>query len=412
MKIAVVGSGISGLTAAYLLSHQHEVYVFEADSRIGGHTHTVEASDGLQNHKVDTGFIVFNHKTYPNFIKLMNEINVEWQNSDMSFSVSDDNFAFSPSSLTGLYGCIENIIRPALWRLPFEIVKFRRLSEELLEQKEFCSETLGEFLIRHRFSKFFRDYFIVPMGAAIWSAEPGSFARIPALFFARFFSNHAFLKLDQPRWLTLKGGSSSYLKPLSERFADKIFINSPVQAIKRETGKVVIKVGTNQETFDQVVIACHSDQAMKILQDPSAAEKEILAAVPYQPNEVVLHTDESLLPKRKSAWASWNYRVAEAQNRPVILTYAMNRLQNLPADKEFCVTLNAGEIIADSQRLRNFVYAHPVFTPAGIVAQNRWHEINGHNRTWFAGAWWRYGFHEDGMRSGLRVARALGIRWP
>lgn len=412
MKIAVVGSGISGLTAAYLLSQHHQVSVFEADDRIGGHTHTVRASDGKRDWPVDTGFIVFNHKTYPNFIRLMQELGVAWQNSEMSFSVSDDNFAFSPSTLVGLFGCPQNLCRPALWRLPLEIVKFRRLSEKLLEQSEYTNETLGEFLSRHRFSRFFRDFFLVPMGAAIWSAGPGSFADIPILFFARFFANHAFLKLDQPRWLTLKGGSSSYLKPLTERFAARIFINSPVLAISRENDKVSLKIGTNQEFFDQVVVACHSDQALQIIKDPCTAEREMLAAVPYQPNEVILHTDSNLLPSRESAWASWNYRVPKTPGRPVILTYAMNRLQKLKATKQFCVTLNAGAAIDDSKRLRSFVYAHPIFTTAGIKAQQRWQEINGNNRTWYAGAWWRYGFHEDGMRSGLRVARALGVRWP
>ncbi len=319
---------------------------------------------------------------------------------------------FSPSNAEGLYGSIKNISRIALWRLPAEILRFRRLSETLLVDSPDFSLTLADFLRQHNFSAFFKRYFLIPMGAAIWSADPQAFARIPAAFFARFFSNHGFLELEQPQWLTLRGGSRSYLEPLTRRIKDRIRLQTPVKTISRYDNHIILATDSTKETFDQVILACHSDQCLNMLSDPTPAESEILKSIPYQENEVVLHNDADILPARRAAWASWNYLLPADRNRRVALTYYMNRLQSLQASEHFCVTLNASERLKNWRIIRTFNYAHPVFTREGVASQKRWQEINGIRRTWYAGAWWRYGFHEDGMISGLRVARALGVEWP
>ena len=431
MRIAIVGAGVSGLTAAYLLSRKHDVTVYEAEPRLGGHTHTIEVDRQGRTWPVDTGFIVFNQKTYPNFVRLMKELGVSWQRSNMSFSVSCQRtgLEFSPSTLAGLMGAWQNLCWAGLWRLPLEVERFKRCCREHLQPdtdplpgraknalgKAFRGDpslTLGRFLKEQGFSRFFRQYFLLPMGASIWSAEPKVFAQIPALFFSRFFRNHGILDLDQPTWLTLRGGSHSYLKPLSKPFQNHIHLSAPVQAVTRGPDSVSITVQNQRKEFDQIVLACHSDQALSMLTDPSSEETAILGAVPYQPNEAALHTDATFLPRRRAAWASWNYRLPKKRTDRVILTYAMNRLQNLSANDQFCVTLNATASVAPQEIIRRLTYAHPVFTPAGISAQKRWEEINGPRRTWFAGAYWRYGFHEDGVISGLRVARALGCDWP
>ncbi len=412
MKIAIIGAGISGLTTAYALSAEHEIWVYESEDRTGGHTQTIDVSSGGKVWPVNTGFIVFNRRTYPEFVKLMQRLGVKWQNSDMSFGIkcTRSGLEFSPSNLKGLFGCLKNLATPSLWRLPMEILRFRRLSMSALRDDFAADLTLAEFLKTNNFSSFFREYFLLPMGAAIWSADPKTFDMIPLQFFARFFANHGFLDIDQPQWLTLINGSRSYLEPLTQSFKNNILLSSPVTSVKRFEDRVEISTNGCTKSFDQVVIACHSDQALTMLKDACSSEKEILAAVPYQKNDVVLHTDSSILPCRKAAWASWNYLLPAERDRLMLLTYHMNKLQNLAASEDFCVSLNSDGMLAHEKVIARLCYSHPVFTIAGIDAQKRWSEINGVRRTWFAGAWWRYGFHEDGVQSGLRVARALGSK--
>ncbi len=411
MRIAVVGAGISGMVAAYLLSEDHEATVFEAEDYIGGHTHTVDVEIGGQPYAVDTGFIVFNEKTYPNFVTLMRRLGVAWQPSNMSFGVKCERtgLEYSPSSLNSFFAQRRNLFRPSFYRLMRAVFRFRRESQELLAGEDWTT-TLDEFLRARAYSSRFVDEFIIPMGAAIWSADPERFRDVPARFFAQFFYNHAFLNVrDQPQWLTLRGGSRSYVGKLTAPYREGIRLSSPVQAVRRHADHVeVCPDGAAPERFDQVLIATHSDQALAMLAAPSDAERDLLGAIPYQPNDTVLHTDPSVLPRCRRAWASWNYLIPrEAQDR-VAVTYHMNRLQNIPAPVEFCVTLNCPEAMAPDAVLRRLVYHHPVYNAAGIAAQKRHDEINGVNRTYFCGAYWGYGFHEDGVNSALAVCKHFG----
>jgi len=411
MKIAVVGAGISGMLSAYLLCDEHEVTVFEANDYIGGHTHTVDATLAGQTYAVDTGFIVFNEATYPNFVKLMKRLGVAWKLSNMSFSVTCQRtgLEYSPSSLNAFFAQRRNLLRPSFYRLVRDVLRFRRESQELLAGEDWQT-TLGDYLDRNRYSRRFIDEFIVPMGAAIWSADPGEFRDVPARFFAQFFHNHGFLEVkDQPQWLTLRGGSRSYVGPLTEPYRDRVRLQCPVERVERFGDHVeVTPRGAEPERFDHVVLATHSDQALTLLADPSDAEREILGAIPYQPNDTVLHTDASLLPRLRRVWASWNYIIPREARSRVAVTYDMNILQSIPAPEELCVTLNCAEAIDPSKVLLRQLYHHPVFTPEGIAAQKRRDEISGVNRTCFCGAYWSYGFHEDGVRSALAVAAKFG----
>jgi predicted NAD/FAD-binding protein len=407
MKIAIVGSGISGLVTAHLLSGEHEITLFEAEGRIGGHTCTVDAEAGGCSYPVDTGFIVFNEATYPNFLKLMRRLGVAWQPSNMSFSVKcpRTGLEFRPSSLNTLFIQRRNILNPLFYRMIVDIVRFRRDMRRLLSSADVITLTLSEFLDRHGYSRFFKRHFIIPMGAAIWSSDPAGFERFPARFFAQFFHNHGFLDIRQPQWLTLTGGSRQYLDPITRGFRDRIRVNCPVASIRRLPERVEVSAGGAREPFDAVVIASHSDQALALLADPSEAERGILGAIPYQENRTVLHTDSSILPRRKAAWAAWNYLVPERDAGGVALTYDMNILQSIPAPVEFCVSLNLEERLDPAKVLRRMVYHHPAYSPESLAARRRLGEINGVNRTYFAGAYWGYGFHEDGVNSALEVCR-------
>lgn len=411
MRIAVIGTGISGLTAAYLLSEDHEVVVFEANDYVGGHTNTVDVPLNGQDYAVDTGFIVFNKKTYPNFVKLMKRLGVGWQDSLMSFSVQCEKtgLEFSPSTLNSLFIQRRNLVRPSFYRMLWDVVRFKKDSEALLESDDF-ELTLAAFLTGKGYSRAFVQHFIIPMGEAVWSADPVKFNEFPARYFAQFFKNHGFLNVkDKPQWLTIKGRSRQYIKPISKSYADQIRLSCPVASVRRHADFVEIQPRNQPaEKFDQVVIAAHSDQALSMLNDPTDAEQNILGAIPYQENETVLHCDESLLPSKKAAWASWNYHISKEDTGRVAVTYDMNILQSIGAPEEFCVSLNLVKAIDPAKIHRKFVYHHPVYNPGSLAARQSHDQINGVNRTYYAGAYWGYGFHEDGVKSALEVTRHFG----
>lgn len=407
MKIAVVGTGIAGNVAAWRLAREHDITVFEADGRIGGHTNTVDVELEGRNWAVDTGFIVYNDVTYPNFIALLDELGVASQESDMSFSVSDrgSDFEYNGASLDALFAQRRNLLRPAFYRMLLDILRFNREAPSLLDRPDH-GLTLGEFLREGNYSREFIEYYIVPMGAAIWSARPEMMERTPAHFFVRFFNNHGLLTVNErPTWRVIRGGSHRYVERLVAGHRDRIRLNSPVQWIRRYPGRVELKAqSAPPETFDAVFLACHSDQALGLLADPTPAEREVLGAIAYQRNEAVLHTDTRLMPKRRRAWAAWNVHLPERPDRHdgrVTLTYNMNILQSLQAPVELLVTLNDTASIAPDRVIRSFEYDHPVFDAAAVAAQGRHREIDGACRTYFCGAYWRYGFHEDGVVSAL-----------
>ena len=411
MKIAIIGSGISGLACAHYLHKQHEVHVFEASPRIGGHTATVDVAMGGRRFAVDTGFIVYNDWTYPNFIGLLDELGVSSKPTEMSFSLSDrdSGLEYAGSNLDTLFAQRRNLVSPRFLSMLKDIVRFNRQSVQHVDSGESAADmTLGEYLERYRYGTSFRDYYLLPMGSAIWSADMADMMAFPLHFFVRFFRNHGLLNIvDRPQWRVIEGGSREYLKPLCAGFARNIRVNSPVLGVRRmENGIELSLPGDAAERFDHVVFACHSDQALAMLRDPTVDESAILSALPYRSNDVVLHTDTRLLPRNRRAWSSWNYLRRDPGQRAV-LTYNMNILQGLSAPETFCVTLNDTAAINPHRILGRFSYDHPVFTLAGMRAQERWQEINN-QRTWYCGAYWRNGFHEDGVYSALRVASALG----
>jgi len=411
MKIAVIGAGISGMVAAYLLCQDHDVVVFEANDYIGGHTNTIDVEFNGDNHKVDTGFIVFNKENYPNFVKLMERLGVPYQPSNMSFSVQCEQtgLEYCPSTLNSLFAQRSNLFRPSFYRMLLEVFRFRREAQEILRANDH-ETTLGGYLEERGYSQIFINHFIIPMGAAIWSTDPKKFMEFPAHSFVQFFNNHGFLNVkDQPQWQVIKGGSQSYVEPLTRPYRDKVRLNCPVESIQRHTHYVEVRPRHGEvERFDQAIIAAHSDQALALLADPSDAEKEILGSIAYQENLTILHTDSSLLPKRRGVWASWNYHIPRQELGRVALTYYMNMLQSLTAPIDFCVTLNRPDIIDRTKIIREFNYHHPVYTPQGPMAQKRRREINGVHHTFFCGAYWGYGFHEDGVNSALAVCKHFG----
>ena len=404
MKIAIIGTGIAGNVAAYHLSKEHEISVFEADNRIGGHTHTVNVHHAGQEYAVDTGFIVFNQRTYPNFIRLLGELGVGWQDSDMSFSVQDEfsGLEYKGSTINTLFAQRSNFFRPGFYRMIRDILRFNREAPQLLEANA-PDISLDDYLDVGRYSREFIEQFIIPMGAAIWSAQPGMMGRMPARFFVRFFHNHGMLSVNQrPVWRVISGGSSQYVQKLVAGHRERIRLNTPVESVRRRPGHVEIKArGLEVERFDHVFFACHSDQALKVLADPTNLEREVLGAIQYQVNEAVLHTDSSLMPRRRLAWAAWNYHRLKKQQDLLALTYNMNILQGIKAADQFCVTLNNTAAIDPERIIHTQQYSHPVFSPKAVEAQQKQEQINSSGRSWFCGAYWRYGFHEDGVVSAL-----------
>jgi predicted NAD/FAD-binding protein len=415
-SIAVVGSGIAGMTAAHLLSRQYQVTLFEAEDRLGGHTATRDVEIAGQKLAVDTGFIVFNDWTYPNFIRLLDQLGVASQPTEMSFSVSCEisGLEYNGHNLDTLFAQRKNIVSPKFLRMLGDVLKFNKEAPAELEAgllKE--DETLGSYLKRKRYSPAFVQDYLIPMGAAIWSSGMTAMQDFPVIFFVRFFKNHGLLNVsNRPQWRVIKGGSRAYIEPLVRPFAEGIRLSTPVTGIHRRNDKVQVTSRFGEEEFDELVLACHSDQALELLKDASDREQELLQAVPYRMNDVVLHTDARLLPRQSRAWASWNYRrrdPARLQSGQddlslVSLTYYMNRLQGLKLDEHLCVTLNDPDKV-----LGRYRYAHPVFTLKGMQAQQDIQKMNGQQHTWFCGAWCRNGFHEDGVASALAVTEKLGV---
>ncbi len=412
MNIAIVGSGIAGLTCAYLLNRRHDVTVFEAGDWVGGHTHTVNVTVDGRDYAVDTGFIVFNDWTYPNFIRLLGQLGVTAKATEMSFSVTDPDtgLEYNGNNLDSLFAQRSNLLSPGFWGMLRDILRFNKEARrDLAEQRITTDTTLDDYLKAGGYGERFILHYIVPMGAAIWSMPMAQMLNFPLQFFVRFFENHGLLSVsNRPQWRVIEGGSSAYIAPLTESFKERIRVNCPVNRIDRNEHGVVIHSPADIEHFDKVVLACHSDQALRLLADPSSAEREILDALPYADNEVVLHTDTRLLPTRKRAWASWNYRLGGAGHTQAAVTYDMNILQGIQSDTTFCVSLNQSAGISPSTVLARFTYAHAQFSLAAVAAQQRWAELDGAQHTHYCGAYWANGFHEDGVVSALRVAAAFG----
>ena len=413
MRIAIVGGGVSGLVAAHLLHREHELTLFEAGAKVGGHTNTIRVDTSDQTHYVDTGFMVFNDHSYPNFERLLRRLGVASQPSQMSFGVSDGHgrFEYSSTNPNGLFATRSHIVSPRFHRMLADVRRFQRLARELLLQER-DDPSLGEWLERGRFSRHFIDRLIVPQVSAVWSADPRQVWGFPARFLFKFFDNHGVLHLrGRPKWRTITSGSDRYVDALTVPFRHRIRTGVPVEAIHRGDGHVAVTPrGAEAEHFDHVILAVHSDQALRMLADATQREHEILGAIPYQRNEAVLHTDERLLPHRRRAWASWNYHLAAELQGTTRVTYHMNRLQSLRADREFCVTLNRTEAIDPSKVIKTIEYDHPVYTSPAALAQKRHAEISGPGRTHFCGAYWGWGFHEDGVVSALRACEPLGGR--
>ncbi|SDU20645.1 NAD(P)/FAD-dependent oxidoreductase [Halopseudomonas salegens] len=411
MRIAIIGTGISGLVCGYKLAAQHELTVFEAVDWVGGHTHTVDIEMQGQPYAIDTGFIVFNDWTYPNFIQLMNEIGVSSRPTEMSFSVHDpvSRMEYNGNNLNSLFAQRSNLLSPGFLGMVGDILRFNRQAlRDLSEERISAETTLGDYLVAEGYGQRFIDHYIIPMGSAIWSMSLADMLAFPLQFFVRFFRNHGLLSVsDRPQWRVIQGGSRSYVAPLSAAFAERIRLNCPVQRVERTLEGVTIHSAAGSETFDKVIFACHSDQALAMLSDPSEQELAILGAIGYADNDVVLHTDTRLLPDRKLAWASWNYRLGGDRQQPAAVTYNMNILQGIQAPETFCVSLNQTAAIDPQKILARFSYAHPQFSLSAQQAQQRWRELLGARHSYFCGAYWANGFHEDGVVSALRVVDAL-----
>jgi len=428
MKIAVVGSGISGLLAANLLSSQHEVHLLEAGNYPGGHTNTIDVPMDGGTYSVDTGFMVFNQRTYPNFCRMLDRLAVRSQESDMSFSVRCDKtgLEYEGSSLNGVFAQRSNLFRPRFWRMLSDILRFNKeatawlenLPESGAESHSISQLTLGNFTKNHGYSQAFVEQYLIPMGAAIWSAPPQQMLAFPARFILNFYRNHGLLQiLDRPIWRTIPGGAKNYVKQLLKPLEDRVRLQSPVTKIARTGDQVLITTEEQSpELFDAVVLACHADQSLNMLADPSEEEREILTAFPYQKNVVKVHDDTQILPKTKRAWASWNYLVpreaakqSAAKNAEVVVTYDLSRLQKVSSPRPILATLNDVGMVNPSKTFRTIVYHHPLFGVDSILAQGRHGQISGRRQTYYCGAYWGAGFHEDGVNSALAVAKQLGI---
>jgi uncharacterized protein len=412
MRIAIIGAGVSGLTCAYLLHREHDVTVYEAGSYAGGHTNTigVETDDGA--HQVDTGFIVMNDRNYPTFTRLLDRIEVQTQPTHMSFSVraEDQDFEYSGTP-RGLFSQPQNIVSPQFLRMIADLLRFNREMRRVLAEDE-TGQSLAGFLSEHKFSRAFVERLIVPQAAAVWSADPSQMSSFPVRFLGEFFANHGMLGFrDRPQWSTVVGGSARYVEALTHPFRDRIRLNCAVRSITRLADYVeVVPRGGSLERYDQVVVATHSDQALEILSDPSTHESRLLGAIAYQTNEAVLHTDSRLLPRRRAVRAAWNYHLLSQPKPLPTVTYYMNHLQRIDSSTDFCVTLNHSEAINPSKIIRTISYSHPVYTPEAVSAQREHHAISRfENRTHYCGAYWGWGFHEDGVLSAVRACAPFGV---
>jgi uncharacterized protein len=413
-RIAVIGAGISGMAAAYLLSQKHEVSLFEKESRLGGHTHTHEIETSCGVLPIDTGFIVHNDRTYPNLVRLFTQLGIARQTSDMSFGVScrETGFEYSSRGLRGFFAGRSNWYRLSHYRFLAEIVRFNREARNLLRDPASADLTLGDYLRAHRFQGDFTRYYLHPMAAAVWSTSPEEIEDFPAFTLIRFLENHGLLELTkQPQWFVLQGGSSSYIAPLTAPYRERIRLGARINGVTRTPAGAQIGFDDRPpESFDEVVFACHAPQTTQLLKDATPLERRVLNGFRTSRNETVLHTDSRLLPRRLGARASWNYHLG-TKRRAATLTYHMNRLQSLPTPEDYCVTLNDTQSVDERRILREMTYFHPLYTLEAVRAQTRWPEISGHNHTHFCGAYWFYGFHEDGLNSAIRVAEKLGVAW-
>ncbi len=409
MRIAIVGTGVSGLVAAHRLHPEHEITVYEAADRLGGHTNTVTVDAAEGPLRIDTGFIVFNDRNYPNFEALLAEIGVAAQPSHMGFSVSDGEGRFEYSGTPrGIFARRSHLLSPSFLGMLRDWRRFNREARALIGMNG-TAPSLGQWLEQKGFSRHFIERLIVPQASAVWSADPEQMWSFPASFMAEFFENHGMYSLrNRPAWRTVRGGSASYVEAISAPWRDRVRLRAPVRRIERHPDRVTITAeGCGSEDFDRVVIATHSDQALALLADPSRAEREVLGAIPYQPNEAVLHTDATLMPRRRAAWASWNFHLAEGPPRGSTVTYWMNKLQSLDAERDYFVSLNRGAEIDPGKVLRRIAYDHPMYTAAGVAAQARHAEVSGPRRTHYCGAYWGWGFHEDGVLSALRACETI-----
>ncbi|MDP5144678.1 FAD-dependent oxidoreductase [Rheinheimera baltica] len=418
MRIAVVGGGISGMMSWYLLQQKYDVTLLEANNYLGGHTATKDVEVEGKRYAVDTGFIVFNNWTYPIFNRFIAELGVEFKHTTMSFSVKNPakNLEYNGNTLTSLFAQRRNLLRPSFWLMLRDIVRFNALGKRLLQEDAADLElSLGEFLQKHRFGKAIKENYLLPMGAAIWSAGLVDMPAFPVRFFLRFFQNHGLLNVtDRPQWAVIKGGSKTYVDALLAKLgSDSVKLNQHIIAIERSQNGVTIRFDDGrEEQYDKVVLACHSDEALALLGDNATnEERAVLGDIAYQQNEVVLHTDTRLLPKRKRAWAAWNYNLDASETQRATLTYNMNLLQGITAPVTFCITLNHSEAIAKDKILGVYHYAHPVYNDTTLAAQAKRNSISGQNNTFFAGAYWYNGFHEDGAKSAVDVAAQLGVQF-
>ncbi len=408
MRIAIVGGGIAGLVAAHVLHPDHDITLFEANDYLGGHTHTVPVTTASGQWPVDTGFIVYNERNYPAFTALLARLGVATQPTSMSFSVRSDasGFEYNGSSLNHLFGQRSNLLRPSFYRMATDILRFGRHAPLAIRDGA-ARATLGEYARDAGYSRRFLAHYLVPMASALWSQPQQQVLEMPLAFLVQFLDNHGMLRVNgRPNWRVVQGGSARYVAALTRPFASRTRLRCPVRHVRRWPEGVTV----DGERFDEVVLACHADQALALLEDPSAVEREILSAIPYQANDVVLHTDASLLPRRRRLWAAWNYHLDRDATAPAAVTYNMNILQTLGSPETFCVTLNRAAAVAPDRIVRRFIYSHPVFTTAGMLALARHSEISGQRHTHYCGAYWGNGFHEDGVASAYRAARAIGVR--
>lgn len=413
MRIAIIGSGISGLGAAWLLARQHEVVVFEANDYAGGHTHTHDIELGGRDYRIDTGFIVCNPEHYPQFMRFLADLDVATQETTMSFALSNERsgLEYNATRLDTLFCQRRNLVSPRFWRMVRDILRFYREAPALLATPG-PGPGLGDYLEQHGYSEIFRDDHLVPMASALWSSPARGILDFPARYLVQFMANHCMLQTSgRPPWRVVRGGSRTYVEAWTRRCGAELRLSTPVREIRRASAGVSVSSARGVEQFDQIVMACHADQALALLADADAHERDILGALRFQDNDTVLHTDIRLLPRRRKAWAAWNALVLADGENACTVTYDMNQLQRIDAPETFCVTLNCTDRIDPARILKRVRYRHPVYDEASVHARTRRAEISGRNRTWYAGAYWGWGFHEDGMQSAVEVAAGLGVGW-
>jgi hypothetical protein len=413
VRVAVVGSGIAGLSAAWLLSREHEVVLFESEARLGGHTHTHDVEQAGKRYRVDTGFIVHNTHNYPLLTRMFDELGVASQDTTMSFGaqVEATGLEYNATNLDALFCQRRNLLSPSFIRMVREILRFYREAGALLRDPG-PGPSLGDYLEQHRYSALFRDAHLIPMASALWSSPSATILDFPAKYLVRFMDHHRMLQVEgRPQWRVVTGGSSTYIEALKSRWSVDVRVACPVQRITRDEAGVAVKHVGGEDRFDAIVVATHSDQALALLGDADALEREVLGAMPYQRNEVVLHTDRRILPTRRKAWAAWNAFVPAEPGAECSVSYCMNLLQGLESPEPFVVTLNRSAAIDPAKVIAKMTYHHPLYTHASVAAQERRTGLNGRRNTWFAGAYWGFGFHEDGMHAGVEAAAGLGVRW-